>query len=94
MSRFCIVRGNIGTTALLFSKMVGAKGRVFVFEPVMYQTLRDNLRENKIENVEVIAAAVGDRDDQIEIHVSDFCLSALTRRRKSLPGEERPTNLS
>jgi FkbM family methyltransferase len=84
MSRFCIVRGNIGTTALLFSKMVGAKGRVFVFEPVMYQTLRDNLRENKIENVEVIAAAVGDRDDQIEIHVSDFCLDSSIARSESI----------
>ena len=74
--------GNIGTTALLFSKMVGAKGRVFVFEPVMYQTLRDNLRENKIENVEVIAAAIGDRDDQIEIDVSDFCLDSSIAKRE------------
>jgi len=78
MSRFCIVRGNIGTTALLFSKMVGAKGRVFAFEPVMYQTLRDNLRENKIENVEVIAAV------QIEIDVSDFCLDSSIARSESI----------
>lgn len=72
---------NIGTTALIFSEAVGPKGKVFAFEPVVHQTIRDNLRENKITNVEVVPAAVGDQDSEIEIEVGDFVLdSSITKR--------------
>ncbi len=73
---------NIGTTALLFSDLVGDSGKVFAFEPVTHELIRQNLRENKVKNVEVIAAAIGDENKQIEIEVSDFCLDSSIAKRE------------
>ena len=73
--------GSIGTTALIFSKLVGPTGKVYVFEPVMHSVITQNLKANGITNVEVIGAAVSDKSGELDIEVSDFCLdSSITKR--------------
>jgi FkbM family methyltransferase len=48
----------------------------------MHETVRQNLKENKITNVEVIPAAVGDQDSQIEIEAGDFVLDSSIIQRQ------------
>ena len=68
--------GNIGTTALLFSQLVGPSGHVYVFEPIVHELCRKNINRNRAENVSVIPCGVSDRNDQIEFEVSDFCIDS------------------
>jgi FkbM family methyltransferase len=58
---------NIGTTAAVFSERVGPAGRVYAFEPCVVDELRGNLERNKLDNVEVVAAAVSDEPGEVEI---------------------------
>jgi len=57
------VGANVGIHTLLFSRLVGPKGKVYAFEPFLQNLdrLKANLDLNKIENVEVIASAVSQR---------------------------------
>jgi len=52
-----------GFYTLLFSRLVGDRGRVFAFEPCPYEArfLVDHVRMNKLANVRVILAAVADQ---------------------------------
>jgi len=52
--------GNVGFYTLLASELVGANGKVYVFEPVPRNLnyLREHLHLNGVINVEVIEAAV------------------------------------
>ena len=68
--------GNIGTTALLFSQLVGPSGHVYAFEPIVHELCRKNLIRNRAENVSVIPCGVSDRNGQIEFDVSDFCIDS------------------
>jgi FkbM family methyltransferase len=60
------VGANVGIHTLLFSRLVGPKGKVYAFEPFPQNLdrLRANLDLNKIENVEVIASAVSRRSSR------------------------------
>lgn len=65
------VGANIGIYTRLFAQLVGAKGRVFAFEPAPanYSHLKDNVA--KFANVAAVQSAVGDSSGQIGLFVSD-----------------------
>ena len=64
--------GNLGTSALLFARLVGRRGRVISFEPAFADLLERNVRANGLGNVTVVPAAVGDRCGTAEFAVTDF----------------------
>lgn len=76
------VGASIGTTALLFSKIVGKNGKVFAFEPVTHDIIYTNIQENNIKNIEVIPKGVSHKADRVEIEISDFCLDSSAARRE------------
>jgi FkbM family methyltransferase len=63
--------GNIGTVAIMFSRLVGSAGRVFAFEPLTHPVLRRNLEANGIDNVELIPDGVSDQPGEAEINFTD-----------------------
>ncbi|MGI9038525.1 MAG: FkbM family methyltransferase [Gemmatimonadota bacterium] len=68
--------GNLGTSAILFSDIVGRTGQVYSLEPVFHRVLRRNMRANDIGNVEVIPSAVGSKTGVAEFTVTDFGLDS------------------
>src|SRR5262245_8579614 len=58
------VGAHVGFYTLLASVLVGKRGRVIAFEPVPanLEYLRHHIRLNRIDNVEIIEAAVSDTD--------------------------------
>jgi FkbM family methyltransferase len=62
---------NNGLHSLLFANLVGAKGRVFSFEPLKSNCdeIAENLRLNNIQNVEIVNAAVGDSNGEVTFHL-------------------------
>jgi FkbM family methyltransferase len=70
------VGANIGTHSVYMSKIVGKNGKVFSFEPVAdtYYLLKENLALNHVENVEVIKAALKEKDgnEVMNVFPSDF----------------------
>ena len=58
------VGANVGYYTLLLARGVGPKGRVIAFEPNPFNLtyLKEHLRLNKIGNVEIVEAAVSDRE--------------------------------
>jgi FkbM family methyltransferase len=57
------IGGHIGTHAILYSKMIGDKGKVHVFEPQekCREILNMNIMENKCENIIVNDCLIGDK---------------------------------
>lgn len=72
---------NIGTTALLFSKMIGERGRLFAFEPVTHKVLSLNVERNNIRNIEIIRKGVSDKPGTTEIEISDYGLDSSIAKR-------------
>ena len=58
------VGADVGYYTLLLARGVGPKGRVIAFEPNPFNLtyLKEHLRLNKIGNVEIVEAAVSDRE--------------------------------
>ncbi len=67
--RFVDIGANFGYYTSLASSIVGATGRVFAFEPspVAQESLREMIELNRITNIELIHAAVGDRAGELEL---------------------------
>jgi FkbM family methyltransferase len=67
---FVDIGANIGTYTIRAAKILGPSGRVFAFEPL--ETNRSRLdaaiQANKVTNVQLVAAAIGDRDARVTIH--------------------------
>lgn len=63
--------GHIGTSALLFSRLVGPSGRVFSFEPVLHAALERNMRENGATNVRVLPVGAGNGEGETAFFLSD-----------------------
>lgn len=65
------VGANVGLYAVLLGKAVGPAGRVFAFEPFAQTAgyLRQNLRLNGLENVQVAEVALGEREGVADFHV-------------------------
>jgi FkbM family methyltransferase len=61
------IGANVGFYTLLSSHLVGPTGRVVAFEPVPrnLRYLHDHIHVNRLENVEVIEAAVGEKAGEI-----------------------------
>jgi len=58
----CDIGANIGTYTVPLSRLVGSTGRVIAFEPnrPTRACLRQNIRQNRLANVTVMRAAVGE----------------------------------
>lgn len=69
---FVDVGANIGWYTLLASTIVGPSGRVVALEasPSIHGLLLDNLRRNRVENVEAINVAVADRSGSARVFLS------------------------
>ena len=63
---------NFGIHSMLYSKLVGKKGRVFAFEPLPgnIADIREHIRINKIENIEVVGEAISDRKGIAEFKIA------------------------
>ena len=63
------VGANIGAFTLLFSQLVGVKGRVLAFEPqrIVHQMLCANVALNALMNVDVYHACVGSTDEIVDV---------------------------
>jgi FkbM family methyltransferase len=77
---------NIGTTSILFSGIVGEKGRVYAFEPVTHELLTKNISENHIKNVQVVPRGISHYVGKSEIEIGDFCLDSSMARRDYTKG--------
>ncbi|HEX8923837.1 MAG TPA: FkbM family methyltransferase [Patescibacteria group bacterium] len=66
------IGANIGYDTILLAKKVGAKGRVYAFEPdkTNYEILIENIRANNLENVEAVSAAVGKNEGTAKLFES------------------------
>ena len=63
--------GNLGTSATLFARLTGNRGRVYSFEPVYHELIERNVRENGLSNVTVVPVAVADRSGEAEFAITD-----------------------
>lgn len=79
--------GNIGTSALVYSRRAGRHGKVFSFEPLTHSVLRRNAERNRAENIEVIPAAVGEECGELDLTWSDSLIDSSVAY--GLPGEVR-----
>lgn len=72
-STFVDAGANKGDFTLLAARMVGATGRVVAFEPEAQNCtwLRRSIELNGYSNIEVIEAALGEREGEAELHVSE-----------------------
>lgn len=63
---FLDIGGNLGFLSLTASALVGAQGRVIHVEPnpVLVARLRETLARNGIGNIEIVEAAIGERDGE------------------------------
>jgi len=61
------VGANVGFYTLLFAKLVGARGRVFAFEPFHrnVEMLRRHVDMNEYRNVRLFSCALGDFDGHV-----------------------------
>lgn len=69
--RFVDVGANFGYYASLASSIVGPHGRVFAFEPspVAQASLQKMVAQNKIDNIELVQAAVGSSAGEIHLYL-------------------------
>ena len=67
--RFVDVGANFGYYASLASQIVGPNGRVFAFEPspIAQASLKDMISENRITNIDLCCAAVGNCEGEVDI---------------------------
>jgi FkbM family methyltransferase len=76
------VGANVGTHSIMMSRAVGPQGRVIAFEPTPTTAwlMRENLALNRVENVELHAAAVSDALGGVEINVFEQRYAAWNSR--------------
>lgn len=64
--------GYYGLASLNLSRLIGETGKIYVFEPIEehYETIKQNLLVNKINNAEVVPFALGkNKGDDIELYI-------------------------
>ena len=66
------IGANIGYDTVLFADKVGKKGKVIAIEPdpVNFEILQKNIKENKLFNVVAVQAAVGNENKKMKIYES------------------------
>src|SRR6516162_6482570 len=64
---------NYGIHSMLYSKIVGDKGRVFAFEPLKSNVadIQEHIRLNHIQNVQVVEQAVSDKKGTVEFKMAN-----------------------
>jgi FkbM family methyltransferase len=79
---FLDIGANIGYFSCLFGKIAGARGRVVAIEPEPQNNalLRENIRQNQLENVTVHACAIGAHECTAQLGI----YKAANRGRHSL----------
>jgi FkbM family methyltransferase len=85
------IGANIGYYALLGAKLVGEEGKVFAIEPVVenIEILKKNILLNNYSNIEVFKLAIGDKNQEGEIYLSEYSnLASLIDRKKFETGEK------
>ncbi|HEY4127212.1 MAG TPA: FkbM family methyltransferase [Gammaproteobacteria bacterium] len=67
------IGANIGYYTLLAARKVGAKGRVYAFEPdpMNFSLLKQNIELNGYTNVELVNKAVGETSADLKLYLSD-----------------------
>ena len=67
------VGANIGYYTVLLADKVGKNGKVYAFEPdkTNFEILVKNIKENNLENVVAINAAVGKEEGELKLHKSE-----------------------
>lgn len=65
------IGANIGYYTILFSKIVGASGKVIAFEPTKHfgDVLKKNIEANQVENVEVFDIGLSNRNQDLVIDI-------------------------
>lgn len=83
---------NVGAFTLLASRLVGPAGRVLAVEPIAANLacLDRMIAANKLANVEVIPAAVGDHDGEITITLDPRCGGHSAKKHSSTVSVQAP----
>lgn len=65
------VGANFGYYSLMFSKLVGLKGRVIASEPTVFfrERLNTHIKTNAVTNVKVLPFGFSDKDDTLDIKI-------------------------
>ncbi|MDE3154705.1 MAG: FkbM family methyltransferase [Acidobacteriota bacterium] len=68
------IGANVGLYTLPAARRVGAAGHVYAFEPIPrnLEYLQRHVELNRVDNVTVVAAAVGDREGTVRMAPGDF----------------------
>lgn len=84
------IGANIGYYSVLFSKLVGEKGRVFCFEPTSHfsNVLKMNLEVNNIRNAEIFKIGLSNKDQILEIQIGDSSATLHSPGNRALDAQE------
>jgi FkbM family methyltransferase len=84
------IGAHIGYFTLLASRLVGAAGHVYAFEPspVNYEALRANLSRNAATNVTARRVAIGETPDRALLHEAPGTNSGRATLRDVRPNQE------
>lgn len=89
------VGANIGYYTVLLADKVGKNGKVYAFEPdkTNFEILVKNIKENNLENVVAINAAVGKKEGELKLHKSEenFGDHKLYEDKPTLPSLNPPS---
>jgi len=89
------IGANIGYYAVLFAEKVGKKGKVIAIEPdpINFEILQKNIKENKLFNVVAVQAAVGNENKKMKIFESkeNFGDHRLWQNPSKSPFDKRET---
>jgi FkbM family methyltransferase len=68
------IGANVGYYALLEAKIIGNKGKIYAIEPVpeTNELLKENVKLNNYENVEIYQQAIGDKTGVATMYVSEW----------------------
>jgi FkbM family methyltransferase len=86
---FLDIGANGGLFTIAAAKKVGAKGHVYAFEPSEREQslLQHNIEINRLDNVTIVKAAVGDKNDTIKFVISqDGAMNSL--KQNEHPGQK------
>jgi FkbM family methyltransferase len=81
------IGAQAGFYTLIFSQLVGKKGRVYAFEPCPYEArfLADHIRMNQLANVQILQLAVGERDGLVGMTINrGTCQNQVCRSSDSI----------
>lgn len=85
------VGANVGFHVLIAAKVVGPHGRVYAFEPLPenISALKRNIDLNGLSNVEVIEAAVSDRDGSAQLEIGTSSVDPRLIEHRQCPSTDQ-----